>query len=66
MTTPNLSESGSVPNTISACFSSASFTAKFNASFSSGFGDATVGKSPSGFSCSLTINTFLYPAFFKT
>ena len=57
--TPNLSQSGSVPITISAFSFSASSKAIFSAAGSSGFGEATVGKSPSGFSCSFTKWTFL-------
>ncbi len=63
---PSLSPSGSVPITISACFSSASFIAISSASGSSGFGDLTVGKSPFGSACSFTIKTLVYPAFSRT
>ena len=37
-----------------------------NALVSSGLGDSTVGKLPSGIFCSSTICTFLNPALFKT
>ena len=55
MAIPTLSASGSVPITISASISLANAMAIFNASGSSGFGDLTVGKLPSGISCSFTI-----------
>ena len=60
--TPNRSQSGSVPIRISASILSAKAVAIFKASGSSGFGDVTVGKSPSGRLCSSTICTFEYPA----
>ena len=63
--TPNLSQSGSVPITISAPILFAKSVAIFKASGSSGFGDFTVGKSPSGTLCSSTICTSVYPAFAK-
>jgi hypothetical protein len=55
--TPNRSESGSVPTTISAPILFAKAIAIDNASGSSGFGDFTVGKSPFGSACSGTIFT---------
>ena len=64
--TPSLSESGSVPITISAFVFSANANAMVNASGSSGFGDFTVGKFPSGSACSATIFTSVKPAFAKT
>ena len=60
--TPSLSQSGSVPITISASIFFASWSANSNASGSSGFGDLTVGKSPSGLAWDATTCTFLYPA----
>jgi len=56
---PTRSLSGSVPTTISAFIFSAKAVAIAKASGSSGFGDFTVGKFPSGTSCSATIFTFL-------
>ncbi|MNE64647.1 hypothetical protein D3C80_1600680 [compost metagenome] len=64
--TPKRSQSGSVPTTISEFVLSAKASAIVKASGSSGFGDLTVGKSPSGTACSGTICTFLYPACDKT
>ena len=64
--TPKRSESGSVPTTISAPILFAKAIAIDKASGSSGFGDFTVGKSPSGSACSGTIFTSLYPAFANT
>ena len=63
---PSLSPSGSVPMIISALCLYPSLSAIAKASVSSGFGDVTVGKSPSGTLCSSTINTLLNPAFCKT
>ena len=54
-TTPSLSQSGSVPITISPLTLSASSIAILRASGSSGFGETTVGKSPLGSRCSSTI-----------
>ena len=63
---PNLSQSGSVPITISAFVCSAISIAILSASGSSGFGEITVGKSPSGVACCATTCTFVYPAASKT
>ena len=62
---PNRSESGSVPITISALILSANSNAIFNAAGSSGLGDFTVGKFPSGLRCSSTMVTSVNPACFK-
>ena len=62
---PSLSQSGSVPITISAFTLLARSIAISKASGSSGFGDFTVGKSPFGNDCSSTICTFLKPANFN-
>ena len=63
---PRRSASGSVPITISAPIALAFSIAICRASGSSGFGDLTVGKSPSGLACSSIIETCLYPAFSRT
>ena len=63
---PILSASGSVPITISALTDLAMFIAIFKASGSSGLGDFTVLKLPSGIACSLTICKSLNPAPFNT
>ena len=60
--TPRRSESGSVPINISAPTALAKSVAILSAGFSSGFGDLTVGKLPSGVACSCTMWTSLYPA----
>ena len=63
--TPNRSLSGSVPMTMSALVCSPKAKAIAKASGSSGFGELTVGKLPSGSACALTIFT-VYPAFSST
>ena len=63
---PTLSASGSVPITISALTAFAKSIAILKASGSSGLGDFTVLKLPSGIACSLTICKSLNPAPFKT
>ena len=63
---PTLSQSGSVAISKSASFSFAYFKPNVNASLISGFGYGQVVKFPSGFSCSGTTNTSLYPAISKT
>ena len=60
---PIRSQSGSVPNTISAFNSLANSIPKVKASLSSGFGDLTVEKSPSSFACSSTSETQWNPSF---
>ena len=66
MAIPTLSESGSVAITRSALIFLAIFIASSNAADSSGLGDLTVGKFPSGLACSSTIYTLSKPKRFKT
>ena len=63
---PIRSQSGSVPITISAPISSAFLSANVRASGSSGLGDFTVGKLPSGTACSSTMCTLVKPARLST
>ena len=63
---PTLSQSGSVPKTRSAPISLAFSIAMVSASFSSGLGERTVEKLPSGSSCSLTTVTSIPSSIFLT
>ncbi len=63
---PKRSQSGSVPITISAFSLFAKSMAICSASGSSGLGETTVGKSPSGFAWASTTVTLVYPAISST
>ena len=63
---PNLSASGSVAIITSASTFLANLIPISNADGSSGFGNSTVEKFPSGTACSSTTYTFLKPRRFRT